>query len=219
MLWQRTLVASFLATGALAGIGGLVGEGWTRNSPEVERRLEEVAKANLMARGDFLVIRADEEGDDEGGEEGDDEGDEEGDETPLKADGSLDLEAWKTQTDKACQEALKKVGKASNPSGACVCYNLPLMNNATGAFEADLRLYQLSEPRGDFQGIPQDKIEVELSYNGASVSELKETTGVPAAASLRTRQDSGNGTDLRMLQSYLFLGQVDKDKMSGQMTS
>ncbi|KAK4234611.1 hypothetical protein C8A03DRAFT_18521 [Achaetomium macrosporum] len=204
MRWQRTLVASFLATGAHAGIGDLIMEGWTRNSPAVERRLEDVAKANLMARGDFLVTRQ---------VEG------EGSDTPLKADGSLDLEAWNTQTDKACQEALKKVSIASNPSGACVCYNLPLMNNATGTFEADLRLYQLSEPRGDFQGIPQDQIEVELSYKGASVSELKEANGVPAAAAVRARQDNGNGTELRMLQSYMFLGQVDKDKMSGQMTS
>lgn len=193
MLWQRTLAASFLATGAQAGIGSLVAEGFSRNSEGVERRLEEVAKANLRARG-FLETR---------------QSDGLGNDTPLTSDGGLDIDAWNTMANTACQAALKSVGEATNPSGTCVCYNLPLLNNSTGTFEADLRLFQLSEPRGDFQGIPQDSIEVELSYNGASVSEVSQQP----LKRVKARQD--NTEDLPLLQSYLFIGQVDEDRMSG----
>jgi hypothetical protein len=199
MLWQRTLAASWLATGAQAGIGGLIVEGLTRNNPAVERRLEEIAKANLRARG-YVETRA-------------------VGNTPLNADGSLDMTAWNDAANAACRDALKSLPLASNPSGACVCYNLPLLNNATGAFEADLRLFQLNEPTGQFQGIPQNKIEVELSYNGASVSEVSQQS--VGSGDLKPRQTSDQNTtaDLKLLQSYLFIGQVDTDQMTGQVTT
>lgn len=195
MLWQRTLAASFLATGAQAGIGSLIAEGFSRNSEGVERRLEEVARANLRARG-FLETR---------------QADGLSNDTPLTSDGSLDMGAWNTMANTACQAALKTLHTASNPSGTCVCYNLPLLNNSTGTFEADLRLFQLSEPTGDFQGIPQDSIEVELSYNGASVSEVNQQP----VKRIKARQNNNTTGDLPLLQSYLFIGQVDEDQMSG----
>lgn len=202
MLWHGTLIASFLAIGAHAGIGDLVIEGRTRNSPAVERSLEEMARASLRARGQLEARQSD----------GQDNT------TPLKADGSLDIEAWNEAANTACRNALRGLQHASNPSGACVCYNLPLLDNSTGTFEADLRLFQLSEPTGQFQGIPQERIEVELNYNGASVTEVTEQ----AVSGLRVRQeDNGNSNeagDLRLLQSYLFLGQVDKNRMTGQIS-
>lgn len=194
MLWQRTLAASFLATGAQAGIGSLVAEGFSRNSEGVERRLEDMARANLRARG-FLETR---------------QSDGLSNDTPLKSDGSLDMEAWNTAVNTACRAALQNLNVASNPSGTCVCYNLPLLNNSTGTFEADLRLFQLSEPTGDFQGIPQESIEVELSYNGASVSEVNQQP----VKRVKARQANNTG-ELPLLQSYLFIGQVDQDQMSG----
>ncbi|AEO67258.1 uncharacterized protein THITE_2116160 [Thermothielavioides terrestris NRRL 8126] len=199
MLWQRTLVSSLLAIGAQAGIGDLVMEGLTRNGRTVERSLEESAMASLETRAYLETRQTMNSG------------------TPLKSDGSIDLNAWNTQVNAACQDSLRSLHTASNPSGTCVCYNLPLLNNETGAFEADLRLFQLSPPTGDFQGIPQDQIQVELSYQGASVSEVKNASAA-SAVRLRARQDNGNGTDLPLLQSYMFVGQVDKDKMTGQVS-
>ncbi|KAK3290535.1 uncharacterized protein B0H64DRAFT_332012 [Chaetomium fimeti] len=204
MLWQRTLAASFLATGAQAGIGSLIAEGFSRNSEGVERRLEEVAKANLRARGYLDTRQSEGLGSDEPL-------------VPLNGDGSLDLDAWNTAANAACRDALKGVEVASNPSGTCVCYNLPLLNNATGAFEADLRLFQLSEPRGEFEGIPQAQIEVELSYNGASVSEV--TQQPVRRVKVRQENTEDNTEEAPLLQSYLFIGQVDKDRMTGEVMS
>lgn len=195
MFWQRTLVASVLAIGAQAGIGGLVVEGLSRNSPGVERRLEEMAMANLEARGYVEARQSEGPGID----------------TPLNSDGSIDMEAWNAAVNTACRNALRSLELASNPSGACVCYNLPALNNSTGTFQADLRLFQLSQPTGQFQGIPQEKIEVELSYHGASVSEVNQQT----VNRVKARQE--NTGDLKLLQSYLFVGQVDKDQMSGEV--
>ncbi len=208
MLWQRTLVASFLAIGAQAGLSDLIMEGMTQGSTGMERRLEDMAKANIRARG-FVEARQAAVGSAN---------------APLKADGTLDMAAWNTAANAACRESLQTLQLATNPSGACVCYNLPLLNNSTGTFEADLRLFQLNEPTGPFQGIPQGTIEVELFYNGASVTEVSQQS-VPSTG-VKVRQVSiNNGTaaadtgNLRLLQSYLFVGQVDKDQMTGQVTT
>ncbi|KAL2173760.1 uncharacterized protein P884DRAFT_272978 [Thermothelomyces heterothallicus CBS 202.75] len=203
MLWHRALVASFLATGARAGVGGLIADGLSHNIQPVERRMDAMAEASLQARG-YLEARQDQEQEPILAGESN---------TPLNADGSLNMEEWNNMVDKACQDALRNVKVPTNPSGTCVCYNLPLLNNQTGAFEADLRLYQLGEPTGDFQGVPQKNIEVELSYNGASVTPVNPQGG----NSLKARQEGEDG-EIRMLQSYMFVGQIDKDKMSGKVT-
>lgn len=200
-------MASLLAIGAQASIGGMIMEGMTRNSPGVERRLQEMAKQSLVARG-FLETR---------------QSTGQGSNTPLNPDGSINMEAWNNAANTACREALRSLSLASNPSGACVCYNLPALNNVTGAFEADLRLFQLNEPTGDFAGITQDKIEVGLTYRGASVSPIDaaEASRAVAPGGIAARQDNaGNVTDdsLRLLQSYLFVGQIDKEAMEGGIT-
>ena len=206
MLWQRALLASLLAIGAEAGIGDFVVEHLARSNSD--RSIRGVPKGSLLVRG-LLQTR---------------QSPGPASNAPLKPDGTLDVAAWDEQANKACRDALRNLPEASNPSGTCVCYNLPILDNSTGTFEADLRLFQLSEPKGDFEGIPQEKIEVELSYTGASVTEAqKQPTGPqtsatpPAAAGLSTRQNNNNAGDLPLLQSYLFIGQVDKDKMSDQI--
>ncbi|ROW07078.1 hypothetical protein VPNG_06637 [Cytospora leucostoma] len=124
--------------------------------------------------------------------------------------GTMDMEAWDTEVNAACQSALSKLHKASNPSGTCTCYNLPVINNQTGAFEADLRLYQLSDPTGDFDGISAEQIQVSLSYNGASVSPVNTTTAAEKVSSIRRQDTQGKPT---LLQTYMFVGQVDADKL------
>ncbi|KAL2267885.1 hypothetical protein VTJ83DRAFT_5162 [Remersonia thermophila] len=201
MRWTRTLVVAALAMGAQAdSLVSMLKENLSkRDSGAQERQLKEAAKVILRSQG-YLEARQSQ-----------------GTGTPgLNPDGTLDMAVWNDAADRACQDALRSLEVASNPSGACVCYNLPILNNVTGFFEADLRLYQLSEPRDQFLGIPQEKIEVELSYNGASVSEVKQQT----IAGLQARQapEDQPRADLRLLRSYMFVGQVDKDRMTPDMT-
>jgi len=125
----------------------------------------------------------------------------------------LNMTAWNQQTSTACSLALSKLDFASNPSGTCICYNLPSLDTKTGVFEADLRLFKISEPTGAFAGIPPQNIEVGLSYTGASVSPVSASRLV-ASTQLVSRETA----DLELLQAYLFVGQIDKARMSPEMT-
>lgn len=123
---------------------------------------------------------------------------------------TTNMTQWNTDTAAACESALSQLIAASNPSGTAVCYNLLSLDTNTGAFMADLRLFQVSTPFGDFEGIPPADIAVGLQYNGASVSPVQgnETANV-------TKRQSATPT---LLQSYMFVGQIDKDRMAQPMT-
>lgn len=186
MLWKTGVIA-LLATGAYAGgVADLVAEGvLTGRSPSsLEQRMEEDAVRNIVVGRRALPN------------------------VQLSQNGTDGMESWNAEVDAACQAVLAKLKKATNPTGTCTCYNLPAMNNQTGAFEADLRLYQLSTPTGDFESIPADHVQVALSYKGASVSPVSAT----AAQKPSMRHDNTEGKPI-LLQTYLFVGQVDADKL------
>ncbi|CAK7216659.1 hypothetical protein SBRCBS47491_002903 [Sporothrix bragantina] len=133
----------------------------------------------------------------------------------LNSDGTINMTAWDDTATTACNAALLKLPESSNPSGTCICYNLPALDNTTGTFEADLRLFQLSTPSGAFEGIPPENIQVGLSYSGASVSPVS----VASASKLVVGRDtaSSNSSSLRLLQQYLFVGQIQKEMMTTDM--
>lgn len=178
-----------LAVGAQAGgIGDLVAEGYFngRSPQSLESRMAEDAATHVVVSRQLTS------------------------DVRLNADGTVNMAAWETEVNAACTAALSKILVATNPSGTCTCYNLPALNNATGAFEADLRLYQLSAARDDFAGIAPEQVQVSLSYHGASVSPVSQTT---AGARVAARQNE----NLRLLQTYLFIGQIDADKLTPGM--
>jgi len=205
IFWQIGLVASLLASGAQAGIGALVAEGMTRNSASHQRRMEEIAKSSLRAQG-YLEMRQSQDNPAAG--------------TFINQDGSINMTAWENMANEACIRALRNLPVASNPSGTCVCYNLPALDNSTGTFEADLRLFQISAPTGAFAGIPQENIQVGLSYRGASVSPVSVEDAARAIQGTQglTRRQATNNGDPRLLQKYLFVGQIDKSAMEGSVS-
>jgi hypothetical protein len=108
----------------------------------------------------------------------------------------------------ACGAALGDIKSVSNDAGLLACYNIPFLNTNTGVFEADLRLYQLSPPRGDFVGIKSTDINVQLSYPNAGFSTIPQNTpNARREVALETRQDAGQ---MRELQNFLFVGQVSE---------
>lgn len=127
----------------------------------------------------------------------------------------LNMQQWNTDTLKACQDALAPLTTATNPSGTAVCYNLPTLDTKTGAFMADLRLFQISQPNGEFTGIPAERIQVGLQYRGASVSPLQsnQARSIDDTPDLVGRADGG-----QPLQTYMFVGQIDQAAMAQPMT-
>lgn len=206
MIWQKGIIAAVLAaTGVRAGgIGDLIIEGMTRGNPSYERRMAEVAKRSLVLRGALLEVRQSQ-----------------GSEAAMNPNGTLNMTLWDGIANSACVEALQALPEASNPSGTCVCYNLPVLNQTQGTFLADLRLYQLGTATGDFAGIPPEKVEVGLRYRGASVSPTSPETAAQkvVGARLDKRQSPAklNG-DLKLLQTYMFIGQIDKEQMKADMS-
>ncbi|VDB86314.1 Bgt-3757 [Blumeria graminis f. sp. tritici] len=133
----------------------------------------------------------------------------------------MNLTEWDAMTKVACVESLGTFnGKINNPSGMAVCYNLPFLDNSTGVFEADLRLYMVANPSGGFINIAADKVEVGLTYDGATVTPVN-------ASSLRRRVEdrfiplaswpkegamdvAKRAMTPRLIESYAFVGQINK---------
>ncbi|KHN99377.1 uncharacterized protein MAM_03075 [Metarhizium album ARSEF 1941] len=137
------------------------------------------------------------------------------------SDGKFNMTAWSTETNDACVAVLKKLPRSTNPSGNCVCYNLPTLDAVSGVFEAELRLYRVSEPRDAFANISRKNTTVGVSYQGASVSPVSssEVMGkgkVNNETRIVTPREIAGGPSL--IQTYLFVGQIDKAKMAENMS-
>ncbi|KAI9715565.1 MAG: hypothetical protein M1812_005869 [Candelaria pacifica] len=132
---------------------------------------------------------------------------------------AIDPNAWNTQTQAACNSTLSALnGKASNPSGMAVCYNLPYLNNVTGVFQADLRLYRIADPVDDWAGIKSQDVSIGLSYAGASVSAGSSRLKSRDDTTLSSSTVTGGGVDglerrqstvPKMLQVFNFVGQIN----------
>jgi len=83
--------------------------------------------------------------------------------------------SWNQDTEAACTAALGLMnGAPDNPSGLAACYNIPELDTNTGAFQADVRLYSLGPPTGDFANMAGSPATVSMQYDGAVVK--NETT-------------------------------------------
>lgn len=139
----------------------------------------------------------------------------------VNPDGTLDIKAWDEMTGKACVESLSHLSHSSNPTGNCICYNLPALDAKNGTFEAEIRLYHISEARDKWATVPEADIKVSVSYRGASVSTVKKNVGsgpdMSSKSSTSTRRtltarDDANGP--KLLQSYMLVGRIDPAKLS-----
>lgn len=199
MFWQTAAAASLLVARAQAGIGALVAEGVLtgRSTVDLDRRMAIMAEEGIQAQPyHHVVIKRQSAG------------------VQFNADGSINMTAWEETANAACDSALSKLPESSNPSGTSICYNLPALDNVTGTFEADLRLYQVSTPTGAFAGIPPQNIQVGLSYSGASVTPVSPQTAQKLVVARQDATTTSNNTSLKLLQTYLFVGQIDKSKMT-----
>ncbi|KAI9819347.1 MAG: hypothetical protein M1832_004052 [Thelocarpon impressellum] len=126
---------------------------------------------------------------------------------------AVDPTVWDIETKAACMESLRALnGTASNPSGLAVCYNLPSLNNATGQFKADLRLYRVAPPTAEWEGIPDGDISADLRFKGAAVT----PKGNGRRAALEPRQ-SPSPSMPRSLKTFSFDGKMTPELVSKAM--
>jgi hypothetical protein len=147
--------------------------------------------------------------------------------TPASGDVTqADLAEWEDKTKAACDSAMQKLeGRASNPSGLAVCYNLPYLNNQTGVFQADLRMYNISTPIDPWLGITSANVNLTLSYLGATVN----VTGAHSKrevtiSSIKERGISNvlverqNGNAPTQLKVIMYVGRINDNLMGTAMT-
>lgn len=103
----------------------------------------------------------------------------------------------------ACTTTLSSIKNATNEAGLLGCYNIPFLKTETGAFGANLRLYQISQPSGAFEGVNLTDISVQLSYPNAAFSTIPQDAMRQAGLS-----SPPNTALMNELESFLFLGQV-----------
>ncbi|KAI4121559.1 MAG: hypothetical protein LQ347_006815 [Umbilicaria vellea] len=134
------------------------------------------------------------------------------------ATASAEPQGWDNQAQAACKTALSAYINQTNPSGMAACYNIPYFNNATGAFEADLRLYRVAHPSGDWTGFTEQGVSVGLSYPGASVAASRmpmkwNKAAVDWPPSPRDGMEKRGEAPPLMLQVLDLVGMVNGDLM------
>ncbi|KYK61818.1 hypothetical protein DCS_02962 [Drechmeria coniospora] len=139
----------------------------------------------------------------------------------LRPNDSFNVTAWDLETNAACVAALRAILRSTNPSGTCVCYNLPSLDSVTGIFEADLRLFRVSEARDAFADVRQSHIQVGVQFNGASVSSISEEE-LMGMGMVRNRtvviEPRAHDGGPQLVHTYMFVGQIDEQRMSANMS-
>ncbi|KIX97649.1 uncharacterized protein Z520_06427 [Fonsecaea multimorphosa CBS 102226] len=87
---------------------------------------------------------------------------------PQSSTGSLSVAAPTSALNQtistACINSLQSLTSVQNAAGLAACYNILQYDSKQGAFEADLRLYQMFQPTGNFQNVPINDIMISLTY-------------------------------------------------------
>jgi hypothetical protein len=198
MIWIIAAVASVLATGVYGAPGSVVGGLLDPRRPLLEARLEDVAYGTLGKRQTT------------GTDAGTDAG--------TSVSGGINMTQWENETLSACRATLSTLSTATNPSGMAICYNLVQLDTNLGTFMADLRLFQLSPPSGDFEGIPPQQMKGGLSFSGATASKVNgqqlKARGMADGKLSKRQQDSGP----TFLRTYMIIGRINNDQMQPPMT-
>lgn len=140
------------------------------------------------------------------------------------SNGTLDWPTWDLETNEACVDALRHPLGSINPSGNCVCYNLPSLNANTGVFEADLRLYRILQARGDWARVSPRDMKVGVQFRGANVMPIarNQLTGSGmvdnSTRAIVARDLLPRDIEPQLLQTYTFRGQIDEDRLKNNLT-
>lgn len=137
----------------------------------------------------------------------------------------VDPAIWNSQTKAACETALRNLnGKASNPAGLAVCYNLPELISSTGSFQVDLRLYRVAAPAQGWKAVFDQTVSVALYYPGATVASQDTNkrrrddrtsfwSPMDAVEAIKLVRRTDDGGAPQILQAFHLIGQINHGKM------
>lgn len=139
---------------------------------------------------------------------------------------------WNVSTMAACTTALVMLrGLANSPSGMAMCYNLPFLDNSTGVFEADLRLFTIGPATGAFAGVKPADVSIDVRFVGAQVQPVPVTDlvarpsvaarGLPLSWPPSKRGFLAKRADQApvLSHSFAFVGQVNQELQNANLNS
>ena len=137
---------------------------------------------------------------------------------------TTDTEDWEELTEHLCKTALSDAHDiATNPSGIESCYNILTFDIASGTFDADLRIFQISLAREGWQDMKSDSLSLGLNYEHAEVSERTSDDHANVKGSMNEgqqdwRQDHERANDwLRLGSNRMEPKRVAILKLTGTM--
>lgn len=127
----------------------------------------------------------------------------------------LDLEGWSRDTVRLCAQRLAQPATTKpNDAGVAGCWNLPLLVEATGVFAADLRLFKLAEPTGDWRDVDPASYNVSVQYAGGAAIQPRNMTAKERAASA----EGMKGSRLTKLVDEQFIGNLDRALITADLS-
>ncbi|OAP55026.1 hypothetical protein AYL99_10726 [Fonsecaea erecta] len=106
----------------------------------------------------------------------------------------------------ACVSSLQSLTSVENAAGLAACYNIMQYDSKQGAFEADLRLYQMFQPTGNFQNVPINDIMISLTY---PTSTTFQSLTKRRKRDVEARQSSNSS--MVEVQQYTLFGTIEKN--------
>ncbi|KIW26138.1 uncharacterized protein PV07_09261 [Cladophialophora immunda] len=103
----------------------------------------------------------------------------------------------------ACVNSLKSLSSVENAAGLAACYNIMQYDSKQGAFEADLRLYQMFQPTGNFENVPINDIMISLTY--------PTSTTFQSLTKRRKRDVEARQSSMVEVQQYTLFGTIEKN--------
>lgn len=129
----------------------------------------------------------------------------------------LDLEAWSRDTVHACAQRLAQVAATTptpNQAGVAGCWNLPLLVESTGVFAADLRLFRVAAPSGDWKDVDVSSYNISVKYDGGAAIQPRNMTAKERVAS----EEGMKGSNLTKLVDSQFIGNLDRALITAQLS-
>lgn len=120
---------------------------------------------------------------------------------------NLDLEAWSKDTVQLCAAKLNSTTTVSNPAGIAGCWNIPVLITSTGVFAADLRLFRVAQPTGDWANVDVSTYNISLQYDGSAAIQARNLTQKEILASTEGMPTNAKITKLVDAQ---FIGNLDQ---------
>jgi hypothetical protein len=128
---------------------------------------------------------------------------------------NLDLESWSKETVNLCAKKLNSTTIPSNPAGLAGCWNIPVLVASSGVFAADLRIFKVADPTGDWVNADVSSYNISLQYDGTAALQARNMTEKEIVASAEGMPSNVNITKLVDSQ---FIGNLDSSATTSSLS-